>query len=134
MKRNICILIFVLLSGMFLTFCAGPFTEKDNGRTINLGIDDPFEIELTGNPSTGYIWEAVSYDTLLVKQVGEAGFEPNSDTIGSGGKYTFRFQTVAAGQTTLVLIYYRKFEENKPPAKTFELKVVSGTMGRILEE
>ena len=134
MKRNICILIFVLLSGMFLTFCAGPFTEKDNGRTINLGIDDPFEIELTGNPSTGYIWEPVSYDTLLVKQVGEAGLEPGSDDIGSGGKYTFRFQTVAAGQTTLVLIYYRKFEENKPPAKTFELKVVSGTMGRILEE
>jgi len=134
MKRNICILIFMLLSGMFLTFCTSPFTEKDNGRTIYLGIDDPFEIELEGNPSTGYIWEAVSYDTLLVKQVVKAGFEPFSDDIGSGGKYTFRFQTVAAGQTTLVLIYYRKFEKNKPPAKTFELKVVSGTMGRILEE
>lgn len=119
---------------MFLTFCAGPFTEKDNGRTITLGIDDPFEIELEGNPSTGYIWEAVSYDTLLVKQVGEAGFEHGSDAIGSGGKYTFRFQTVAAGQTKLVLFYHRKFEENKPPEKTFELKVVSGTMGRILEE
>ena len=31
---------------MFLTSCTKPFTEKDNGITINLGIDDPFEIEI----------------------------------------------------------------------------------------
>ena len=119
---------------MFLTSCTKPFTEKDNGITINLGIYDPFEIELMGNPTTGYIWNAVSYDASIIKQIGEADFEPFDDKIGSGGKYTFRFQTIAAGQTTLMLIYYRTFEKNEPPAKTFKMKIVSGTMGRILED
>ena len=134
MNRKIEIYVFVLLFSIFLTSCTKPFTEEDNGRTINFGIDDPFEIELAGNPSTGYIWDVLSYDSTIVKQVGKAEFEPIDDKIGSGGKYTFNFQTISAGQTTLVLIYYRKFEENVPPAKTFELKVVSGTMGRILED
>ena len=134
MNRKIEIFVFVLLFSIFLTSCTKPYTEEDNGRTINLGIYDPFEIELAGNPSTGYIWDVLSYDSTIIKQVGKAEFEPIDDKIGSGGKYTFNFQTIAAGQTTLVLIYYRKFEENVPPAKTFELKVVSGTMGRILED
>jgi len=134
MNRKIEILIFVLLFSIFLTSCTQPFTEEDNGRTINFGIDDPFEIELAGNPSTGYIWDVLSYDSTIIKQVGKAEFEPFDDKIGSGGKYTFNFQTIAAGQTNLVLIYYRKFEENVLPAKTFELKVLSGTMGRILED
>ncbi|MCD4744851.1 MAG: protease inhibitor I42 family protein [Bacteroidales bacterium] len=134
MNRKFYILLFVLFFSIFLTSCTGPYTEEDNGTTIELGIDDPFEIELTGNPSKGYIWDLVSIDPSIVKQIGKPEFETSDDTIGSGGKYTFKFQTIAAGQTTLILIYHRKFEDNKPPAKTYELKIVSGTMGRILED
>ncbi len=131
MKYRTYSLIIVLFFSMFLTSCVKPFTEKDNGTTINLGIDDPFEIELAGNPTTGYIWEVLSYDTSIIKQIGEASFDPNDDKIGSGGKYTFEFQTIAAGQTSLTLICHRKFEENEP--STFTMEIVVGTMGRILE-
>ena len=134
MNHKIYTLLIVLLFGTFLTSCTKPFTEKDNGTTVNLGIDDPFELELAGDPTTGYIWEALSFKASVIKQIGEARFEPIDDKIGSGGKYTFEFQTVAAGQTSLTLIYHRKFEENEPPAKTFTMKIVAGTMGRILED
>ena len=119
---------------MFLTSCVKPFSEEDNGTTINLGIDDPFEVELTGNPTTGYIWEVASFEASIIKQIGEARFDPVDGKPGSDGKYTFEFQTIAAGQTSLNLIYHRKFEENEPPAKTFTIEIVAGTMGRILEE
>ena len=132
MSHKTYTLILVLLFGMFLTSCVKPFTEKDNGTTINLGIDDPFEIELEGNPTTGYIWEVASFEASIIKQIGEARFEPDDGKPGSGGKYTFEFQTIAAGQTSLTLIYHRKFEENEPP--TFTMEIVAGTMGRILED
>ncbi len=117
-----------------MSSCAGQFTYDDNGTTVNLSNDDPFEIELSGNPSTGYAWQVMPFDSTVIKQVGEPVFKPNNDRIGSGGVYTFKFQTVADGQCDLLLVYHRKWEENVPPVKTFEMKIVVGTMGRILEE
>ncbi len=113
--------------------CAKPFTEKDNGKTVNLSTDDPFEVVLKGNPTTGYTWELEPFDTTVVKQLGEPNYQAERQAIGAGGLYTFRFQSVADGQTTLKFIYHRTFEKEIPPIQTFELKVVVGTMGQILE-
>lgn len=125
---------FIFITAIFISSCAGPFTVDDNGTTVNLGIDDPFEIELVGNASTGYTWQVMPFDSTVIEQVGEPEFESNDGRIGSAGAITFKFQTIAAGQTDLLLVYRRKWEENEPPAKTFEMKIVVGTMGRILED
>ena len=37
-------------------------TEKDNGGSIALAVNDVFPVQLAGNPSTGYIWEADNLD------------------------------------------------------------------------
>lgn len=133
MKNFLRLFIFAVSAG-FLTSCAGPFTIDDNGTTVNLSNDDLFEIELVGNASTGYSWQVLPYDSTVIKQVGEPEFKSKDDRVGSAGIITFRFQTIADGQTDLQLVYIRKWEENKPPAKTFSMKIVVGTMGRILEE
>ncbi len=133
MKNILKTLVLVVLV-IFISSCAGPFTIDDSGTTVNLGIDDPFEIELVGNASTGYSWQVMPYDSTVIKQVGEPEFKSKDDRVGSAGLITFKFQTIADGQTDLILVYSRKWEENKPPAKTFNMKVVVGTMGRILEE
>ncbi len=133
MKNILKTLVLVVLV-ILISSCAGPFTIDDNGTTVNLGIDDPFEIELVGNASTGYSWQVMPYDSTVIKQVGEPEFKSKDDRVGSAGLITFKFQTIADGQTDLILVYSRKWEENKPPAKTFNMKVVVGTMGRILEE
>ncbi len=107
---------------------------NDNGTTVNLGIDDVFEIELEGNASTGYLWEIVGYDSTVIKRTGDVKFVPEDDRTGSGGTYVYSFQTIAAGQTWLEMVYKRRWEEHKLHDKTFRIKIVSGTMGRILEE
>ncbi len=126
-------LVLIFLAAMFMASCAKPFSEKDNGTKIDLGIDDPFEIELPGNPSEGFIWEVEYFEKEIIKQIGEAEFTPSDDTEAAEGKYLFKFQTIAAGQSVVSLVYHKKSGENKIPTKTFTMKIISGTMGRIME-
>ncbi|NQU34929.1 MAG: protease inhibitor I42 family protein [Bacteroidetes bacterium] len=132
--KTIFQLTVLLLSGVIVSSCVGPFTIENSGSSVNLGNDDPFEIELSGNPSTGYTWQVVSFDSTVIKQVGDPVYKASSDRIGSAGMYTFKFQTIADGQTNLLLVYKRKWEEHTLHDKTFEMKIVVGTMGRILED
>lgn len=132
MKKLLKSIISICIA-ILITSCAGPFTIADSGTTVNLSNDDPFEIELEGNASTGYTWQVMPFDSSVIKQVGEPEFKANDGRIGSGGMITFKFQTIADGQTDLLLVYHRRWEKNEPPAKKFEMKIVVGTMGRILE-
>ena len=132
MKHNLFIIIVLLAA---LTGCTNkPFTMEDNGRTIELDLDSPFCVELKGNASNGYSWQVLQMDKDVIRQVGEPGYMPSGDMVGSGGTYTFWFKTVGFGETELVIGYVRRFESDEPPAKTFKLKIISGTMGRITGE
>jgi inhibitor of cysteine peptidase len=99
-------------------------SEQDSGKTVELHAGDKLEVSLKGNPTTGYQWEMAAVDAAILKLVGEPEFNPDSSALGAGGKVTFRFEAVAAGQTTLQLIYHRSFEKNVPPIKTFKATVV----------
>ncbi|NCC51415.1 MAG: hypothetical protein EOM20_09395 [Spartobacteria bacterium] len=121
----------LVLSG--ISGWAGPFTAKDNGREVNVPIDDVFEIELEGNITTGYTWENVSESSGAVEQVGEAEYKAAGNRLGSGGIFTFKFKAAAAGSAVIKLVYHRTFEKDAPPADTFEMKIVVGMMGQILD-
>jgi inhibitor of cysteine peptidase len=99
-------------------------SEEDAGRTVELQAGDKLEVSLKGNPTTGYQWEMAVVDAAILKLVGEPEFNPHSSALGAGGKVTLRFEAVAAGQTTLQLIYHRSFEKNVPPLRTFKATVV----------
>jgi len=131
-KIMVFTLALMLLQG--LGSCTGPIVIKDNGKTYNLSEDDPFQIVLPGNPTTGYVWVLLPYDETVVKQVGEPEYKVYDSKIGSGGVYTYHFQAIADGETDLYFQYKRKLDTIKPASKTFEVKIVCGTMGRILEE
>lgn len=126
---------FVFLIAIFtITSCAGPYTIEDSGSTVNMSVDGVFEVDLSGNASTGYTWQIVSFDSTVIEQVGDPVFVPKDDKIGSGGIVTFKFSTIANGETTLLMVYKRKWEEHKLHDKVYEMKIVVGTMGRIMEE
>jgi inhibitor of cysteine peptidase len=99
-------------------------SEEDTGSTVALRAGDTMEVVLDGNPTTGFSWETAAIDASVLKQLGEPGFEPYTNLIGSGGKFTFRFQAVSSGQTLLRLVYHRPWETEVPPEKTFEVTVV----------
>jgi len=102
--------ITIFFFSMMVTSCTGPYTMENSGSTINLGLDDPFEIELESNASTGYSWNIVSFDSTVIKQMGEKVYTSNDDKPGSPGLATFKFSTIGAGETTIVLVYKRNWE------------------------
>jgi len=99
-------------------------TEKDWGRTIELSVEGVLDVMLKGNPTTGYVWSSAFPDKGIIMQMGEAKFEPDKSARGSGGYIILRFKAAKAGEVLLKLIYHRPFE-NKPPNKTFEVKIIA---------
>lgn len=98
-------------------------TEKDFGQTVQLNAGGVMAVALGGNPTTGYAWTVAFIDRKILMQMGEATFEAERKARGSGGTVTMRFRAEGVGKTFLKLIYHRPFEKEKPPLKTFEVKV-----------
>ena len=98
-------------------------TEKggDCGSTVELNTGDTLVLTLEGNPTTGYVWEIESNDPAVLESAGEPEFNPDSEAIGSGGTYTFRFTAVAEGKVTFKLVYQRPFEVNVQELKSCEV-------------
>ncbi len=100
-------------------------TEKDAGKTVNLKPGDTLIIELEGNASTGYSWEAASQDLQTLKQTGDAVVkDADPNLMGAPHMVVLTYTAQAAGQETLKLVYHRSWEKNTDPAKTFEISVV----------
>ena len=97
-------------------------TASDNGQKITLFAGQQLVIQLDGNPSTGYIWEAKDLDASMFKQVGDATFSSsNPNLVGSGGTLTLTFQVLKTGPATLTLVYHRPWETGVPPLRTFSI-------------
>jgi inhibitor of cysteine peptidase len=103
------------------------FTQVDSGRAVSLHAGQSFTVALGGNGTTGYQWSAAIADLAVLTQSGEPGFQPANTSpgiVGSGGLYTFRFQALQAGTTTLVLNYARSWEHGVPPLRSVNFTVV----------
>lgn len=98
--------------------------EGRSGSTVEIDTGEMFLVILEGNPTTGYTWEVDALDTTILQKIGEPDFTPDSDAIGSGGKFIFRFRAISVGQSPLKLIYHRPWEQDVPPLKTFELTII----------
>ena len=127
MKKLIKVLVLLSLLLTALVACGSAkevnLYATDNGSQVELKSDQTLVISLEGNPTTGYTWEVAEVDEGVLKQVGEAEFEAESDAVGSGGVQTLRFETVNSGQTSLDLVYHRSWEDEEP-LETFSVQVV----------
>lgn len=94
-----------------------------NGGSLILSPEDTLTLTLAGNPTTGYTWQVLEMDQNVLAPVGEVDYRSASNLIGAGGVYTFKFKTQNSGSTILKLIYIRSFEQDVPPADTFEIEV-----------
>ena len=94
-------------------------TQERNGETIEIAQHTLFDIQLAGNPTTGYEWTVSQAAPAFLRLV-ESTYAPDSNAIGSGGLYTFRFETLQPGTTPLALLYRRSWETT-PSDQTFSL-------------
>lgn len=101
------------------------FGENDNNRSVRLRVDRKIEIDLEGNPTTGFEWVKTSGSRKIIRRNGVAEYTPDSKAIGSGGTTRFYFKIVGRGRTKLMLSYKRPWESGVPPVKTFTLRITA---------
>jgi inhibitor of cysteine peptidase len=97
-------------------------TENDSGKTVELQVGDELEIALPANPTTGYVWEVSSVDSVVLK-LDKSDFFVGDKMIGSGGTTVMKLHAITSGSSSVKLIYHRPFERNKPPLKNFSIHV-----------
>lgn len=120
MLKRSAILIFSIL--LLVAGCSSPLTNKDSGSTIELSEDDVFTINLQGEDFPEYEWHIVSENNHIKLA------EPvTAETSATNTISTFNFKTVGTGEDMLKIDYTNGMETKK----TFELRVIVGTMGRI---
>ncbi|WP_158976553.1 hypothetical protein [Cellulophaga sp. L1A9] len=111
-----------LLIGLVAIGCERSITNNDNGSTIELSEDDVFTIKLKEPVQSEYEWSIVSKNNHIKLT------EPivrNDNDIST--EFTFEFKTVGTGEDVLKLIY----TNGSAVKKSFELRIIIGTMGRI---
>ncbi|NPA36229.1 MAG: hypothetical protein GXO47_05215 [Chlorobi bacterium] len=130
MNKELTVLIFLLVTAFIFLKCStdfasGTLTEKDNNKTIELEMDSPFTVQLTGEHGSGNVWEVISDNTPVVVL-------EKTDTLQKKDKdiYTFTFKAKDEGEQFIEIVYGNDSEI----LKTFKLKIICGTMGRILSE
>jgi len=99
-------------------------TAADNGNSVATQIGGRLAITLDSNPSTGYSWQLRRMKRAILQPQGEPEYTPPAQPLpGAGGQHTFEFVAVAAGRSTITLVYKRSFEPNAAPAQTFTIYV-----------
>ena len=95
----------------------------DDGRQVELKEGQTLVVSLESNPSTGYRWEVDEVDETILQQTGKTEFKSESHLIGAPAQQIMRFEAVAAGRTSLRLVYRRPWEKTIEPVKVFSLQV-----------
>jgi len=76
-----------------------------NPITAKLKVGDVLELRLPTIPAEGYTWQPQDLDAKILRQEGEAEYIADKGPNASGGVTTVRFKALAAGSTSLTLIY-----------------------------
>jgi len=93
------------------------FTQGGGDLTVTKG--ETFEIVLTSNPSTGFVWTvAEEADTAVVTLEDQAYEKPDSSAMGAPGTERFTFKAVGTGTTTMALKYARPSDPDSPDNTT----------------
>lgn len=117
-------LIFLIVC-LVVIACAGSYSEDDNGKTIELGEADSFQIKLVGEADSDYTWRYVSKNEN-VKMEGS----PIVTVTGKEKDYTFNFKTFGYGEGIVALDYTNGIDTQK----SFKIRAIIGVMGVITSE
>lgn len=126
---KVILLTYLMAGTTFLTGGCGfatsevSITRRDNGRQVELNRGQTLIVSLSGNPSTGYLWQLGEVDEHILQQT-EAKFEQKSDRVGASGLQIFYYKAIGTGETVLKLVYRRPWEKNVEPLETFYVQVI----------
>jgi len=119
----ITVILFLVVSACTSGVVEHQLTAANANQTIEVNVGDTLVVELEGNPTTGFTWEAAELDQAVLEQVGEPEFNAESDLLGAPGVISLRFKAIGPGPTLLKLVYHRPWEQDVPPEETFEVTI-----------
>lgn len=100
-------------------------TKETADMPVQLKVGDELAVHLTGNPTTGFTWQAtIVPDCLSLK--GEAEYaqdEVPQGMAGVGGTFSFRLTATKPGTGTVRFAYARPWEKDVEPEKMVEREV-----------
>lgn len=104
-------------------------TESMNGTTRSIEQGETIDVQLAGNPTTGYAWHLLASNKSFPLQK-EEYVPAKPQLVGSGGTYHFYFtaDSFAVGKTfKLDFAYYRSWEGAGNAIKTFTVTIAVGS-------
>ena len=131
-KTKSVILLFIILivllvfSGCMIS--GKTLTENDNGKNLNLKVNDIITIKLESNITTGYKWNLSNEtDSNIITLISSDYKTVNAEEtlVGGGGYETFNFKTKSKGSTAIILTYNSPGKREKEPAKTYKINIVA---------
>jgi len=97
-------------------------TKMENGQKVLVPIDSVLEVKLETQLGTGYSWKVVEFNAGLIEFLGDSVVKPSGEKlVGTKEHHLFRFRAKATGITPLKMYYYRQWEKDVPPLKTYEI-------------
>jgi predicted secreted protein len=96
--------------------------EDDSGTLVAGDVGGRLYLSLSGNASTGAVWEVTELDEAILAHTGSTT-QRHCMMSGCPETKTWEFTALSPGTTTLRMIYHRPWEEAEPD-RTFELTVV----------
>lgn len=127
MKNKYCFAAIFLLSA-FLLFagctgtCVQMLYDDDNGKTVTVNKDCEVRVQLTENPTTGYMWELSAPGLTLISDKYNPDEVPEG-MVGSGGVHEWVYKAENTGIFTITGIYKRSWEETSTDDTTWEATV-----------
>jgi inhibitor of cysteine peptidase len=100
-------------------------SEADAGQTKTVLRGDKLELQIGGNPTTGFSWKLASIDGNAVRTFHEIRYKPHRPGLpGAPGVFVATFRAVSPGTSTINMQYLRPWEKNTPPAKTYAVTII----------
>ena len=116
---------FVLAETMSAAPPNGPsLGMADNGARVVMRSGTQLTLQLPGNPTTGYGWEATISNPAVLRESSAPAYKPAGAALGGGGTYTFWYDATAPGETELTLVYRRSWETGVQPIETYRVTIV----------
>ncbi len=86
------------------------FTAEDDGKTVEVPLEDEFNLRLPENPSTGYSWNLTLTPGLAV--VADEYIPPSDSApmLGAGGVRSWHIKAIGEGEHKVAAVYKQPFD------------------------
>lgn len=99
-------------------------TRNDNGKTVEAQVGDSVVIELSENPTTGYIWSLdLNKGASIVSLINSMYTISNNSGIGGGGMRKFILNVQSAGIATIEIKLRQPWEPESTAIDRFNIVI-----------